>query len=139
MFTYDEHLTNIICEGYCFEEKNLVMPHLVNFLAAYEKRSEEEKAEFEEIKPKREYQQQMDQLYVKKGKFRDFHQSQLHELMESENNCRVPHRPQQSNATRKLATYEKVKIECLENIASINRCRDEVNKRIKLYSELLKS
>lgn len=139
MFTYDEHLTNIHHGGLCFNEKNRIMPHLVNFLAAFEKCSDEEKTSFENLKTKNEYQQHLDELYVGKGKFLEFLQAQLKELREREYRCRIPSRPQRSNATRQQAKYREDMKAYEEEIASINRCRDEVNKRIQLYNELIKS
>ncbi len=137
MFTYDEYLTNIYHGGLCYNEKNCVMPHLVNFLAAYENCSDEEKAAFDNVKPKNEYQQYLDELYIGKEKFSEFLQSQLKELRDKEYNYKPPSRPQRSNATRQLAKYREEMQEYEEKIASINRCREEVNKRIKLLTELL--
>ncbi len=139
MFTYDEYLTNIYHGGFCYEEKNHVMPHLVNFLAAYEKCSDADKESFQNSKPKNEYQKHLDELYLGKGRFSEFLQSQLKELRKSEDNYRAPYPPQQRNATRQLAKYQEEKREYEEKIASLNRCREEVNERINLYNELMKS
>jgi len=138
MFTYDEYLTNVYHGGFCYEEKNNVMPHLVNFLAVYEKSSDEEKTTFENLKPKNEYQQYLDELYIGKGAFIAFLESQLKELQNKESNCRYPSRPQRSNATRQLAKYREDKEKYDEDIESINRCRKEINERIELFNELLK-
>jgi len=138
MFIYDEYLKNIYHGGFCYKEKNFIMPHLVNFLAAYEKCSEDVKMKFENLKTKNEYQQHLDELYFGQGNFSAFLQSQLSELQGKENRCRIPNPPLRGNATRQLAKYNKDKKEYDDEIASINRCRMEVNDRIKLYNELLK-
>jgi hypothetical protein len=139
MFTYDEYLTNIHHGGFCFEEKNHVMPHLINFLAAYEKSSEEDRGIFENLKPKSEYQKYLDTLYLTKGDFSEFLQFQLKELQDKENSYRPPFRPQRRNATRQLAKYREDMNEYEEKIDSINRCRQEVTERINLYNHLLNS
>lgn len=134
MFTYDEYLTNVYHDGFCYEEKNHVMPHLINFLAAYEKCSDPDNATFENLKPKSEYQQYLDELYLGKGAFSDFLQSQLKELQTKASEIRYPSRPQRTNATRQLAKYREDLNEYEEKIESINRCKQEVNERIKLFN-----
>jgi hypothetical protein len=139
MFTYDEYLNNASYGGWCYAEKNRIMPHLLNFIAAYEKCSFEEKETFEKLKPKNEYQQYLDELYIGKGEFIPFLESQLKDLLHIERTYQIPHKPQRSNATRQLVKYQKELKEYEERIASINRCREEVYERIKYFKALLKN
>lgn len=139
MFTYDEYLTNVYYSGFCYKEKNRVMPDLVNFLAAFEKCSDDEKKAFEKLKPKNEYQQHLDELYSDKRSFMTFLESQLKELQVKESSYKDPCPPRRSNATRQMSKYRQEKKMYEEKIDSINRCRKEVNDRIELFRELLKT
>lgn len=138
MFTYDEYLTNAYNGGFCYEEKNKVMPHLIYFLSSYEKCSDEERKNFESVKPKNEYQQYLDELYIGKGSLLTFLESQLKQLRDSELNTKVPYPPQRRNATRKITEYHEDKRKYEEEIEIINRCRQEVRERMHMFNDLLK-
>lgn len=136
MFTYDEYLQNPYHGGFCFAEKNQVMPHLVSFIAAYESTNEEDKNEFLKLKPKSQYQEYLDDLLKNKSPFLEMLQSQLRGLQEIQYRYDIPSPPRRSNATRQLAKYEVDRKEYFEKVGSLDRCRNEVNDRIKLFKEL---
>jgi hypothetical protein len=136
IFTYDEYLQNPFYGGICFEEKNLIMPHLVRFIVTYENSSEESKNEFEKQKPVSEYQKYLHELIPKNTLFIDFLKGQLHQLQELEYRCKIPSPPKRSNATRQLAKYKVDRAEYHEKVDSLNRCRNEVKERIKLVEEI---
>ena len=134
IFTYDEYLTNQFHGGWCYEEKNLIMPHLVPFIAQFEKLSQEEIAAFEANKPKNDYQDALDYLYKNKGSFSALLKNQLKELSQKESDLRIPRRPQRRNATRQMSDYMEETEEYEEKLASLRRCRKEVEDRIELFN-----
>lgn len=137
MFTYDEYLQNPSYGGFCYIEKNIIMPYLVPFFVAFDNSSEEIKIEFEQLKPKNQYQKYLDELLGKiKIPFIEFLKLQLHELQEIQYRYDIPSRPTRSNATRQQAEYEKNRKKYFEKVESLNRCREEINERIKLVNEL---
>lgn len=139
IFIQDEYLTNPFHRGFCYEEKNRIMPHLVSFLATYEKCTAEDRAEFENLKPKGQYQQYLDELIKGKEPFLEFLESQLKDLNAKENRVQVPFPPRRRNATRQLADYREAKRKYEEEMASIKRCREEVIDRKELFKKLLEN
>jgi len=138
IFTYDEYLQNPFHGGFCYKEKNLIMPHLVKFIANYDYSSDEVKEEFEKQKPKNDYQRYLDEVLFKKILFIDFLKSQLRELQELQYTHKIPSQPTRKNATRQIAKYKTDRDEYFEKIDSLNRCRAEVNERIKIVEEIKK-
>lgn len=136
IFTYDEYLQNPFHKGFCFEEKNLIIPHLVKFIATYDYSSDEVKTEFEKQKPENEFQGYLDDVLFQKQPFLDFLKSQLRELRELEYTYKIPSQPSRKNATRQIAKYKIDREEYLKKRETLNRCRDEVNERIKIVEEI---
>ncbi|MBF4465950.1 hypothetical protein [Flavobacterium sp. LC2016-12] len=138
IFTYDEYLQNSFHGGFCYEEKNLIMPHLVKFIANYDYSSDEVKKEFENQKPKNDYQRHLDDVLYKNILFIDFLKYQLRELQELQYTFKIPSQPSRKNATRQFAKYKTDRDEYFEKINGLNRCRDEVNERIKIVEGIKK-
>lgn len=138
LFTYDEYLQNPFHGGFCYEEKNLIIPHLVNFIANYDYSSDDVKEEFEQRKPKNDYQRYLDDILFKKMLFIDFLKSQLRELQELQYTYKIPNQPSRKNAIRQIAKYKSDREEYFEKIDSLNRCRTEVNERLKIVEEIKK-
>jgi len=136
MFTYDEYLNNNSHRGYCYKEKNVIIPFLLKFIAVFENSSEATKLDFENLKPKNQYQEYLDDLFSKKTPFLDFLKSQLNELQDSKNKNITPFPPIRKNATQQQLKYEKYRKEYREEIESLDRCRKEVIARIKTFEEL---
>ena len=137
MFMFDEHLKNIHHSGFCYEEKNLIMPYLVNFMATYESASDKENAEFIKLKPKNNYQESIDNIIKKASPFLQFHKSLLNDLEDLKYSYTIPIAPKQRNATRQLAKYKKDRKEYFENIEILNKCKKEVNDRIEIFKKLI--
>jgi len=138
MFIYDEYLNNNFYSGYCYKEKNVIMPFLLKFIAVFENSSEETKLDFENLTPKNQYQIDLLDLFIKKIPFLDFLKSQLNQLDDLKNKNAAPFPPIRKNATRQHSKYEKDSIEYREEIESLDRCRNEVFARIKIFEELKK-
>ncbi|MWB92816.1 hypothetical protein GON26_00405 [Flavobacterium sp. GA093] len=138
MFTYDEYLNNDLHRGYYFKEKNLIMPFLLKFIAIFENSSEEEKLDFENLKTKNKYQENLDDLVSNKVPLLDFLKFQLKELQELKYTYTIPFPPKRKNATLQQAKYEKDIKEYWVKANSLERCREEVNARIKNFEELKK-
>jgi len=136
MFTYDEYLQNPFYGGFCLEEKIIIMPHLVHFIAAFESSTEEVKRDFQLLKPNNEYQEYLDDLLKNKLPFLEMLKSQLRNLQEIQYRYDIPSLPKRSNATRQLAKYKLDRKEYFEKVESLDRCRNEVNDRIKSFIEL---
>lgn len=138
LFIYDEYLQNSSYGGFCFEEKNLITPYFVQFMATYDCSPEETKKEFEKQKPKNVHQGYLDVAIADKSPFIDYLKSQLKQLRELEYTYKIPSVPSRKNAIRQIAKYEADRKEYLKNINSLNRCRSEINERIKLVETIKK-
>ena len=130
MFLYDEYLLNPYHGGFCYDEKNAIMPYLEEFIAHYELLSSEQKEEFEAQKNKNGYHSRLDTLINEKTPIIDFLRSQLAELEKQRNIHKMPHPPRKKNATRKKAKYLEDKKEYDEQMKSIQNCKEEVQSRI---------
>lgn len=139
IFTPDEYLNNLYHGGSGFEEKNNILPLLLPFMAAYEKTSDKEKEEFEESKPKNNYQSNLEEVWKGKGSMVNFFQGQHRELVTKESYIRLPKPPSRSNATRQLAKYEEEQKEYYKKAESIERCKREILGRLDFYKSLLSS
>ncbi len=136
MFTYDEYLQNIHHGGFCFEEKNKIMPHLVRFIATYECSSEEAIKNFEQEKEQNNYQKQLDSIVFDKIPIIDFSKSQLRGLRDVKDTYDIPYPPKRRNATRQMAKYKTDRKKYFEKIDILNRCREEVEARIELIEKI---
>ena len=125
IFIYDEYLTNDLHRGFCYEEKNLIMPYLVQFMAEYEQSSEEEKAKLEEIKPKSQYQESLDNLSTASLPFIDFKKMKLKELTNLKYSFTIPFPPKRRNATRQIAQYQEDRKKYFEQLDILERCKKE--------------
>lgn len=136
MFIYDEYLQNTSYRGFCYSEKNLIMPYLVDFIVVFENSSEQIKTEFQKLKFKNQDQEYLDNLLKDKFPFVNFLQLQLLELKDLKYKCIRPIKPQRSNASRKIEKYEKDLKGYFEKVKILDNCLYEVNERIKLVEEL---
>jgi hypothetical protein len=137
MFTYDEYLQNVFHGSFCYKEKNVVMPYLVQFMAEFESSSEKDKAEFLELKQKNKYQESLDGVIEKASPFLDFHKSLLKELDNLKYTYKIPFPPKRKNATRQLAQYNGDRKDYFEKIESLDSCRTEVNNRIEKFKKIV--
>lgn len=135
IFVYDEYLQNPYYGGVGYEEKKKIMPNLVRFIVTYENSSEETVKKFEKQKTTNEYQNHLDEI-IPKIPFLDYLKGLLRELQEQQYQYSIPFPPKRSNATRQLAKYKEDMVKYQDKIASLNRCRDEINERIKFVEEI---
>lgn len=135
MFIPDAYLTNVYNGGICYEEKSLIMPYLVDFIAHYEKITDEDKAIFEAAKDKSDYQVYLDSLLVKVTPFKPFLEAQLSEYRSKEIELKSPYRPQRQNATNQWAKYRKEEQDYQDKLCDIKRCINEIETRILLFEE----
>ncbi len=142
MFLYDDYLLNMYHGGFCFEEKNAVMPYLENFIAHYELLTPEQKKEFDARKNNDGYSSNLDSLINSTTPIIDYLKSQLVELEKNRQDCKIPFPPKRKNATRQWTKYLEDEKEYKKQMKSLQNCKDEVQARIekieRIQSELNK-
>jgi len=137
-FLCDEVLKNYYYQGSCYEEKNIIMPHFIHFLATYEKCTEDQRQEFERLKLKDNYQIFLNGLYLDKTPFLEFLEKELENLKFQESICGMPPvKPIRSNATRQLEQYRIDKENYDKEIDEIDSRRREITDRIKEFEKIL--